>query len=184
MSATIENHYSVNEAAKILGKSDATIKRMCARGELDAEKRGKRDWIIKRSSIENKIVEKSADSKPVAIQKSITESVDDEERILIESVIEDRNISRADAERIIKIEDAIKRQRDNLLREGQLVEVDKIKKALETHYVALIELWEELIDVWSVKLNLSAERSQEMLTDFKVGLRKQWRNIKSEILKS
>jgi excisionase family DNA binding protein len=45
---------SVNQAAKMLRVSASTIRRMCAKRQLSAEKVGLRTWVIEKSSVEAK----------------------------------------------------------------------------------------------------------------------------------
>ena len=87
-------------------------------------------------------------------------------------------LTRLEAERYIKQEEAIRKQRENLEREGLLVESSDIRKVLELHYRALIDGMEELIDGWAISFNLDTRQSQKMLTEWKLKLDTTWSKVK------
>lgn len=179
----IDDCYSVKEAAKILQKSEMTIKNWCRSGILSSAKRGK-EWRIDRASVERILVEKSeipgeSNAAPEASspEAASVHPCEAENRIIIGN----RTLSRPEAERVIKQEEAIKRQRENLIKEGAMIDASLVRDLLETHYASLCQLWEELIDVWCMKLDLPATTKREMIAEYKIELVKSWRKLKNGI---
>lgn len=196
---------SLKIGAEILGIAQMSLNRWCNQGKMPfveetigkkKVRRVERQVLLSVGAklvagIKEKGSEKSAEAKPVEIKgalrqiNGVQEPDEGKEREII--VDSKRALSRYEAERVIKQEDAIRKQRENLIAGGQLVEKDVIKSALEgaldKHYSGLVVFWEELIDVWALKFNLPAGAAKEMLTEFRVGLRRHWGNIQREVEK-
>lgn len=184
--AIVENYISVNMASVMIGKTERTIIRWVETGKLQGEYRsggtGKKLFISRASLIP--YIPVASTPSPTTKQDATIEPVANGER----QIIAGQNISRAEAERIIKQEDAIKKQRDNLVAEGKLVDKEKVGNALaegiQIYYTSLLEMWEQIIDTWSIKLSLDATTSTEMLSDFHVALNTNFRKIRGKVEKA
>lgn len=197
------------EAAKILGVTQPTVSAWCREGKMKHTKvksRGRtgyavdisqetvREFLLKNGSKKTEQEEKKSEEEKIDEQKKqaakspevkknfkqvedYAESGEDEPR----KIVGDRNLGRFEAERIIKQEEAIKKQRENLLRDKEIVERAVVFEALRLHYGELNKLWEELIDIWSLKYNFSATTTKEMLTDTRIGLTRFERKMKRSI---
>lgn len=81
-------------------------------------------------------------------------------------IIKDRKLSKAEAERLYKLEQAIAKQRENLIKDGQLIYVSDIKEDLEE---ILASVWEELrekIDKWGIDFNFNPSDVKNMHIEF------------------
>ena len=130
---------------------------------------------------------KKEEEKPPTGDEAATTTEKTEEEPGEREIIVDgqKTLTRREAERIIKQEDAIRKQRDNLLAAGKLIDRERAHKAIEDslslHYSALLQLWEELLDAWAIKFNLPPDQARQMLAEFQMGLRRSWRKIKGEV---
>ncbi|MCK5614105.1 helix-turn-helix domain-containing protein [Candidatus Pacearchaeota archaeon] len=180
----------IKEASAFLGKTRKTIKEWCESGKLRAKKISARNlhgfmWEIEKKSvmeIAGTLAEKiSEKNKKIEKKFSKNESTPAE---VPEREKADRKITRQEAERLIKVEDAIRKQQENLLRENRLLDVETLEYALEVHYSGLMEMWEELIDVWVINGQVKPGRAKEMLDDFQGALKTSWKRMRGKIFKN
>lgn len=163
--------YTVEESAKILGKSEATIKRMCAKGSLLAKKQG-RDWCISKEDLNRRITL----SYPIH-EEDPKRELDTEQNL--DELIENRKLSRVEAERLIKLEDVVKKRRENQQNDREVIGISLVLHAFEEAMFELVQNLTELTDHWVLKYHWSAEITREIRVDIQMALQRTERKLKS-----
>lgn len=92
-----------------------------------------------------------------------------------------RELTRQEAERIIKVEDAIKKHRDNFLMEGKLLLADELISALHDFFSQAFDAQRELIDKLSIEWRMTPDQAQIAQIKFNHSLNSFFEKIKKKI---
>lgn len=154
-------YLSIKEYAKKNGVSQQTIRNQMDSGVLQAKKAGRKTkWKIKE---EDKFQEE--------VNRRILLATD-----------ENKGLTRQEAERIIKQEDAIRRQRENLLAENELIRLDFVKEhitaCMSNLYASTLESLLETIDSISLSYSIPVEPVKKKLLET---LKAKWDKLKAEM---
>jgi len=199
MNTEDKEYFNVEETAKILGVGTTKVREYAKSGKYKAiqkpdpksKKTGyswffERKWVMEKAAgNEAKAAQKPADpmeakqnETPIEQHKRLTES---------REIIGDRQITREDAERIIKQEDAIRKLRENLVATGELISTKSVKEAIEkAHGVmlgGLLRLVDELVDGWSIKFSFTPAQAKFMTDEYHMKLKQGWEKMRDEITK-
>ncbi len=176
---------NIAEAQEILQKNRKVIGEWCEKGILKANKipdkigNGFR-WDIEKSSVYKKKVEldekeekklKKPKPKPnhaYRLSEVSGAELEPSQNNLSGEI--NKGITRAEAERLLKIEQAIEKRRENELEEGNLVDIRELEVELLAIYQETWDAMRELIDGWTIGFNLSLEVSKKMRDDFEQSL--------------
>lgn len=92
-----------------------------------------------------------------------------------------REMTKADAESVIKVEDAIKKHRENLLLEGKLLIVDEFLPALQDFLAQAFDQQRELIERWSIEWRLTSDQLQRAQSEYNLSLRNVLSGIRKKV---
>lgn len=164
----MQDKMSIAHASEKMGVSRKTLYQWIDKGWINIYKNEKgkkevsRKEIIQRAAIgssEKKQSTEEAENKPQEIitlaQKTEVPKKNTSQELLT------REASRVEAERIIKIEDAIKKHRENLLLDGKLIFVDDLYQAFIEILSSLAELQREQIDKWAIQWSFSNDQCRK-----------------------
>lgn len=87
------------------------------------------------------------------------------------------NISRAEAERLCKIEEAIKRRRENLLEQKKYIKIDDFKQEIADLQSLLWNNLKEAIEKWGISLSLAQCQIKELKEKFELEILKTYEKI-------
>lgn len=76
------------------------------------------------------------------------------------------NISKAEAERLCKIEEAIKRRRENLLEQKKYINIEEFRQEITDLQSLLWNNLKELIEKWGIALSLSPKKIEDLKGQF------------------
>lgn len=189
----IENFITVTEALQILKICRSTLCEWCDSGKIVCRKipdksKNKFHWEISKDDCMKKSLEKSGHRKEVCeiekrqedfrerTQRNSDELSDEEINQKISALhlsqneserlkVTLRGFSKAEAERVLKTEQALSKQKDNVLRDGQYVQKDDVAEQIGIVFSSFSKSLKDLISVWQRKFSLSPESSGIMQAD-------------------
>ena len=91
------------------------------------------------------------------------------------------HFGKGDIEKLVKLEDAIKKTRSNLAQSGKLIDIDTIEGDLSKFFSEFFSMAESLVDSWKVKFKFSDKQAEEMLEDYKKLYSETWQKIKGVV---
>ena len=181
-----EDYISLADAEKIIDVSHVTLWRWCKSGKIacreieDKASPGGKKYEVSKVAAMKKQLEKSGKANVVgeieerSKEKSKNDKPDEE---YIDNVIQSLNLpiaeskrlratlkcfTKADAERILKTEQALSKQKDNVLRDGSYIEKTKVKEQVEFVFSSFARETRDLIYVWQKRFFLSDIDTNEM----------------------
>jgi hypothetical protein len=182
------NKVKIEEAAKILKVSPTTAFRKCVSGEYVATHKETKvgrhgfEW-----DVDDNFVVSLAATRLLPTQASINrpgepvklpENVSEKREIVVNS---DKALSKKEAERIIKQEDAIRKQRDNLFIDEKIVFADKVKDALSVYFGSLLDELDGIVDQWAIRYNFIPQQARNMTVEMHGKVREAWNRVKEQI---
>lgn len=183
----MQDKMSIAHASEKMGVSRKTLYQWIDKGWINIYKNDKgkkevsRKEIIQRAAIghsEKKQATEETENKPQEIittaQKEVPKKTTSQELLT-------REASRVEAERIIKIEDAIKKHRENLLLDGKLIFVDDLYQSFIEILSTLAESQREQIDKWSIQWNFSSDQCRKFHLDQNILIQKCIEKIRKKI---
>lgn len=172
---------TITQASAISGVARKTIYAWIKQGQLtEVTENGKK--FIRRSDLLAKISGAQPTTAATAMPKrNIIETVRSEPVDGDQQEEVHRRLSRNEAERIIKVEDAIKKHRENLLLEGKLLVVEEFVPALQDFLAECFDGQRELIDKMTIEWRLSSSQQARAQKDFNDILRRSFERIEQKI---
>jgi len=178
----------VKTAAKLLNLSEDCIRKQIKAGKIPARREPSKDGGYDRYVIDDKFIctqkvlgygkPQPQEQEQAGTCEQPQQAQQPQTREII--VDTDKALSKEDAERIIKQEDAIRKQRENLEIAGKIIRLEEIEESLTGLFSGLLSTLENRVDSWQIKYNLSAEQANEMVNQYRLDVINVWNKLKSE----
>ena len=187
MTAEEKKTFSISEVARMMSKTEMTIRRWCKSGKLLAERlpgKKNKEWKIDCDSVLEFLGEKKSGSQK---REPIESPVLEREKVagaLADSGEITDDLSVMEAERLWKIERARKERRNNEEAAGKLVLAESLLAEWKDLFSLLQENLREQIDLWVRKFELGPVANQAMHSQVQQILLETARRIKEKVERS
>jgi len=179
---------NISRASELLNEDSGTVIRNCKSGKYTAKKietkKGRYGFVW---DVDDSFVISLASARRKDISNSIVSTslepstmVDPENREIIVNTT--KAISKKEAERIIKQEEAIRRQRENLIEDGKIIVADVVVESVGMYYSQLLQAFDSFIDILSIEESWSPEKTKKVLSRLKACVHECWDRTKSKVI--
>lgn len=86
--------------------------------------------------------------------------------------------SKSDAETVLKVEQAIAKQSENLVKEKRLIDVNDLHEDYDRIFFTMARNHKSLLDKWTTDFRLSPEQAKQMREDFEKTMRDTFEELK------